>query len=251
MLVFFFCLTVYYPSLLQLNNFSHLNGVALYSWGKLDGHNGRIAAHVWHSVSIVCCCFQHWSVQYSHTRRPGSGRPRSTDARQDRRIVQAAVAPRTASREEMQAHFAPAVSPRIIGNRLLAAGFRSHVPLARIPLKRPLDGQYFCTIFEVAQWYWTFVGTIESLCNVIDSIKTFWNILRNLKILCRLWVVLRNIPSILLFRFSFLCLLIDYENKMWRKGIFLLNVYNCINPYALFGMFQPELSRGNMNIIAQ
>ena len=67
-------------------------------------------------------------------------------------------------------------------------------------LKRPLDGQYFCTIFEIAQWHWTFVGTIERLCNIIDDIKTFWNILRNLKILCRLWVVLCNIPSILLFR---------------------------------------------------
>ena len=86
-------------------------------------------------------------------------------------------------------------------------------------LKRPLDGQYFCTIFEVAQWYWTFVGTIERLCNVIEGIKTFWNILLNLEILCRLWVVFRNILSVLLFRFSFLCLSIDYENKMWRKSI--------------------------------
>ena len=91
------------------------------------------------------------------------------------------------------------------------------LPLAA--LKGPLDGQYFCTIFEVAQWYWTFVGTIERLCNVMDGIKTFWNMLRNLKILCRLWVVLRNIPSILLFRFSFFCLSIDYEFKMWRKSI--------------------------------
>ena len=39
-------------------------------------------------------------------------------------------------------------------------------------VKRPLDGQYF-TIFEVAQRYWTFVGTIERVCNVIDGIKTF------------------------------------------------------------------------------
>ena len=40
-------------------------------------------------------------------------------------------------------------------------------------LKRALNGQYFCTIFEVAQRYWTFVGTIERLCNVIDGIKNF------------------------------------------------------------------------------
>ena len=106
------------------------------------------------------------------------------------------------------------LSPSLRPNRreLMA---RPHAPR----LKRPLDGQYFCTIFEVAQWYWTFVGTIERLCNIIDGIKTFWNILRNLKILCRLWVVLRNIPSILLFRFSLFCPSIDYEYKMWRKSI--------------------------------
>ena len=71
--------------------------------------NRRIAAHVGHNVSVVCHCFQQWSVEHSHTHRPGSGRPRSTDARQDRRIVRAAVAARTVSREEIRAHVAPAV----------------------------------------------------------------------------------------------------------------------------------------------
>ena len=37
----------------------------------------RIAAHVGHNVSVVCRCFQQWSVEHSHTRRPGSERPRS------------------------------------------------------------------------------------------------------------------------------------------------------------------------------
>ena len=37
------------------------------------------------------------------------------------------------SREEIQTHVAPAVSPSAIGN-LLAAGLRSHVPVARLPL---------------------------------------------------------------------------------------------------------------------
>ena len=64
-----------------------------------------------------------------------------------------------------------------------------------------------------------FIGKSGRLCNIIDGIKTFWNILHNLEILCRLWVVFRNILSVLLFRFSFLCLSIDYEYKMWRKSI--------------------------------
>ena len=45
------------------------------------------------------------------------------------------MAARTASREEIQAHVTPALSPRIIGNHLLATGLRSHVPLVRLTLK--------------------------------------------------------------------------------------------------------------------
>ena len=91
----------------------------------------RTAALVGHNV---CRCFQQWSVGHFHTRRPGSVRPRGTDARQDGSIVRAAVAASTASREEIRAHVSPAVSPRIIGNHLLAAGNTLRVPLARISL---------------------------------------------------------------------------------------------------------------------
>ena len=87
---------------------------------------------------MVCRCFQQWSVEHSNTRRPGSGRLRSTDKRQDGHIVWAAVA---ASREEIRAHVAPAVSLRTIGNRLLAAGLRLRVPLARLPLSYPGVGK--------------------------------------------------------------------------------------------------------------
>ena len=59
------------------------------------------------------------------------GWPHSTDIRQDRHNVQAAVA---ASREVIWAHVTRAVSPRTIGNRLLTAGLRSCVPLARLAL---------------------------------------------------------------------------------------------------------------------
>ena len=61
-------------------------------------------------------------------------RPISTDTRQDRRILWAVVATETASRKEILVHVSPAVSPSTIGNRLLAAGLRSHVPQARLPL---------------------------------------------------------------------------------------------------------------------
>ena len=89
------------------------------------------AAHAGHNISAVSRYFQQWFVEHSHTRRVGSGRPRSSDARQERSIVRAEV---DVSREEIRAHVAPAVSPKTIGNRLLAAGLRSRVPLARLPL---------------------------------------------------------------------------------------------------------------------
>ena len=94
----------------------------------------RIAVHLGHNVSMVCCCFHQRSVEHSHIRRQHSGRSRSTDAHQDQRIVRAAVSARTASREEIRAHVALAVSSRIIGNSLLAARVRSRVHLARVAL---------------------------------------------------------------------------------------------------------------------
>ena len=83
----------------------------------------------------MCRCFQQWSVEHSHTHRPGSGRPRNTDACQERRILRATMAARTASREEIRAHVATAVSTKTTGNRLLEAGLRLGVPLARLLLK--------------------------------------------------------------------------------------------------------------------
>ena len=96
-----------------------------------------IAAHVGHYVSVVCRYFQQQSVEHSYTCGQGSGWLHSTDTCQDRHIVQTVVAARTVSREEIRAHVAPAMSPRTIGEHLLAAGLRSRVPLARLPLTLP------------------------------------------------------------------------------------------------------------------
>ena len=74
------------------------------------------------------------SVEHSHSLRLGSGRPRCTEESQDRCIVLAVVAARTAYREEIRAHVAFAVSPRTTVNHLLAARLKSCVPMARLPL---------------------------------------------------------------------------------------------------------------------
>ena len=62
--------------------------------GGIVGLRGSWIGHIdgLQNVSMVCRCFEQWSMEHSHIRRPGSGRPHSTDARQDRRIVRAVVA---------------------------------------------------------------------------------------------------------------------------------------------------------------
>ena len=93
----------------------------------------RIAAHVGHNVSVVCCCFQQWSVEHSHTRTPGSGRPRSTDK---------STSTHCASSDGLRPEQHPGKKSRHMlhllchqvpfGNRLLASVLRSHIPLARL-----------------------------------------------------------------------------------------------------------------------
>jgi hypothetical protein len=94
----------------------------------------RIAAHIGHDATSVMRCWRRWVDEASHSRRPTSGRPRSTDARTDRRIVRAALADLTATCAVIRAQVDPNVSPCIVGNRLLAALLRSRIPLARLPL---------------------------------------------------------------------------------------------------------------------
>ena len=96
----------------QLHPFerSHIVGLQEAGWALSTD-----CSHVGHRVSVVCRCIQQWSVEYIHAHRLGSGRQHSTDAWQGRSIMRAAVATRTASREEIRAHVASAVSPRTTG----------------------------------------------------------------------------------------------------------------------------------------
>ena len=72
-------------------------------------------------------------MEHSHTRRPGSGRPRIRGT--SRSTHCACSGGRLKSIQGgNQVTYAPAVSPRTIVNRLLAAGLRSGVSLARLPL---------------------------------------------------------------------------------------------------------------------
>ena len=59
------------------------------------------------------------------------------------------MAARTSSREEIWIHDAPAVSPRTIGNSLLAAGLRSRVPVVVQQLTGEYNGALLSSVMRV------------------------------------------------------------------------------------------------------
>ena len=128
-----------------------------FEWGRIvdlrqAGWTYRqITSHVGHNVSVMCRCLR-WSMEHSHTHRPGSGhlvfaatdRCHLLQFRIQGRVVQTHVKidelceqrwpPEQHLGKKSGYHVEPSVSLRTIGNRLLAAGLRSRVPLARLPL---------------------------------------------------------------------------------------------------------------------
>ena len=89
-----------------------------------------VGLHILGTMYQWCVAAFNTGIWNIPTHKSGCGLLR-TDAHQDQHIVRVAVA---ASREEIHTHVAPAISPRSIGNHLLAAGLRSRVPLGRLSL---------------------------------------------------------------------------------------------------------------------
>lgn len=93
-----------------------------------------IAERLGRNVSTVHDCWVQWSRDGTASRRPGSGRPRGTTEREDRRIRRTAVAHRTASAAEIRAAVGTTVTQRTVRNRLLEGQLRARRPVACIPL---------------------------------------------------------------------------------------------------------------------
>ncbi|GBN21252.1 hypothetical protein AVEN_205900-1 [Araneus ventricosus] len=93
-----------------------------------------IAERLGRNVSTVHDCWVRWSRDGTASRRPGSGRPRGTTEREDRRIRRTAVSHRTASAAEIRAAVGTTVTQRTVRNRLLDVQLRARRPVACIPL---------------------------------------------------------------------------------------------------------------------
>ena len=88
------------------------------------------------------------------------------------------MAARTVSREESHANVAPAVSHRSIGNRLLAAGLGSSVPVARLPLYSDTAKHDYSGVVKYSTREWNVtplssVMRVGSLCNASDGVHVY------------------------------------------------------------------------------
>ncbi|GBM96932.1 hypothetical protein AVEN_5335-1 [Araneus ventricosus] len=100
----------------QFNEFERGRVVRL----REGGYSFRdIAERLSRNVFTLHDCWQQCSREGTASRRPGSGRPRGTTEREDRRVRRMAVAHRAASAAEIRAAVGTTVTQRTVANRLL------------------------------------------------------------------------------------------------------------------------------------
>ncbi|GBM75265.1 hypothetical protein AVEN_214586-1 [Araneus ventricosus] len=76
-----------------------------------------IAERLGRNVSTVHDCWQQWSKEGTASRTPGSGRPRGTTEREDRRVRRMVAEHRTAPAAEIRAAVGTTVTQRTVTNR--------------------------------------------------------------------------------------------------------------------------------------
>ncbi|XP_054721047.1 uncharacterized protein LOC129230620 [Uloborus diversus] len=98
----------------------------------------RIAQHVGYTDVTVARIWRQWTQHGTYQRQPGSGRPRQTVPREDRRLVRQARNDPTSTVADIQRAVGPSInqpiSGRTICRRLHDVGLRSRRPLRRLPL---------------------------------------------------------------------------------------------------------------------
>ncbi|GBM11356.1 hypothetical protein AVEN_13584-1 [Araneus ventricosus] len=93
------------------------------------------------NVSTVHDCWQQWSREGTTSRRPGSGRPRGTTERKDRRVRRMAVAHRTASEAEIRAAVGTTVTQRTVTNWLLQGQLRARRSVSCLCREHSIDSK--------------------------------------------------------------------------------------------------------------
>lgn len=137
------------PPFVQLSQFERGRIIGMMEMGASYREISRRTGRSLRTIQRVCT---QWTQEGTSTRRPGSGQPRATSEREDRRIVRTAVADRRASAPQIRAAVNCRVSPRTVVNRLLAAGYHSRAPMQCVPLTPMHRRQRLLWCTERRQW---------------------------------------------------------------------------------------------------
>ncbi|GFY36453.1 uncharacterized protein TNCV_26511 [Trichonephila clavipes] len=85
----------------------------------------RVAGQVDRSVCAVRNCWEQWTREGTHARKPGSGATRKTTRREERRIVRQALVDPTVTRSTIRADVGVAIVPQIVSRHLAEANLKS------------------------------------------------------------------------------------------------------------------------------
>ncbi|GFT15452.1 transposable element Tc1 transposase [Trichonephila clavipes] len=93
-----------------------------------------VAGQVNRSECAVRNCWEQWTREGTHVRKPGSGATRKTTRRENRRIVRQALVDPTVTRSAIRADIGVEIVPQTISRHLAEANLKSKRPYRVLPL---------------------------------------------------------------------------------------------------------------------
>ncbi|GFT13353.1 transposable element Tcb2 transposase [Trichonephila clavipes] len=94
----------------------------------------RVAGQVDRSKCAVRNCWEQWTREGTHARKPGSGVTRKTTRRQDRRIVRQSLVDHAVTRSTIRADVGVVIVPQTISRHLAEANLKAKRPFRALPL---------------------------------------------------------------------------------------------------------------------
>ncbi|GFV10260.1 transposable element Tcb1 transposase [Trichonephila clavipes] len=130
----------------------------------------RVAGQVDRSECAVRNCCEQWTRGGIHAWKTGSGATRKTTRREDRRIVQQALADPTVTRSTIRADVSVAIVPQTISRYLAEANLKCKRPFRALPLtpehrQLRLQWRKARSIWNVTDWQ-TVLGTDDDRVRV-------------------------------------------------------------------------------------
>ncbi|GFS84764.1 transposable element Tcb1 transposase [Trichonephila clavipes] len=93
----------------------------------------RVAGQVDRLECAVRNCWEQWTREGTHVRKTGSGAPRKTTRREDRKIVRQALVDPTVTHSTIRVDVGIAIVPQTISRHLAEANLKSKCPFRALP----------------------------------------------------------------------------------------------------------------------